>query len=80
MTRDQYSANAILLCARGEAQGLSKLTDQNVADIRAAHKAKKLAIENLNSEFSARALAQKYNVHEATIEKVLSYSTWKHVK
>ena len=68
------------VCARGEALPQSKLTDEQVRKIRQEHADKQAEIERLNAAYDARALAKKYGVSKATITKVLTYQTWRHVK
>lgn len=57
-----------------------KLTVDDVALIREAHQFKQTEIKKLNEAYSAKALAEKFSVHHRTIEKVLNYSTWRHVQ
>jgi DNA-binding transcriptional regulator YiaG len=52
---------------RGEKSGQSKLTEDDVLEIRKSF------------GFSMRCLARKYNVSKSTIEKVLHGFSWKHV-
>ena len=63
----------------GNRNATKKLTEADVALIRAAHAHKVAEIAKLNRELSAKGLAGKFDVHYRTIEKVLSYETWKHV-
>lgn len=55
---------------RGEAHQNSKLTENNVREIRQKYK---------NKEASMVALAKEYGVSDGTISGVISYSIWKHV-
>jgi len=57
----------------------SKLTECDVKMIRRIHEEKQAEIKKLNESCSAKALAEKFGVHCRTIEKVLNYSTWRHV-
>lgn len=57
-----------------------KLTEQDVILIREAHQHKQTEIKRLNEELSAKALAEKFGVHQRTVEKVINYSTWRHVE
>lgn len=67
-------------CARGEELPQAKLTDIDIARIRQQHAAKEETKRKLDAEFSAAAFAHRYNVHVRTIEKILAYETWRHVK
>lgn len=64
---------------RGEELPQSKLNATLVRRIRADNKRKADEIKRLNTEYSAAALAKKYGVGKTTIEKVLTFATWRHV-
>ncbi len=70
--------NRLKVC-RGEDLPHAKLTEDDIREIRAMHHYKMEQIEILNKKYSAKAIAQKYGVHYRTIEKILSYETWRHV-
>jgi DNA invertase Pin-like site-specific DNA recombinase len=55
---------------KGERQGLAKLSEETVREIRKAYKAGQ----------SQNMLAQTFGVHKSTIQWVISRKTWKHVK
>jgi len=63
---------------RGSDLPHSKLTEDDVRMIRSLHEYKKRQVEMLNETLGIKALAEKYGVHERTIEKVLSYDGWRH--
>jgi glutamate 5-kinase len=63
----------------GNSNATRKLTKDDVVLIREAHEHKQEEIKKLNDAYSARALSEKFGVHQRTIEKVLNYSTWRHV-
>lgn len=65
---------------RGMELGQSKLNDDLVRKIRAEHAAKEELKRVLDANFSAEAFAKRYGVHKNTIDKVLTYATWRHVK
>jgi len=69
-----------LYCKRGEALKQSKLTENDVRMIRELTEWKKSEIDRINSIASIEALAEKFDVHPRTIEKVQGYETWRHVK
>ena len=58
----------------------SKLNETLVKRIRSEHAAKEQAKRDLDAQFSALAFARRYQVSKPTIEKVLSYATWRHVR
>lgn len=62
-----------LLCARGEEMPQAKLTESQVLEIRASHVL-------YSRTHGAPALARKYGVHVRTIEKILSWGSWAHVR
>lgn len=66
-------------CSRGSELPQSKLNETLVARIRQQHAAKEAEKRRLDAEYSAHALAKQYGVHYRTIEKILSYETWRHV-
>jgi DNA-binding transcriptional regulator YiaG len=68
------------LMARGEQLPQSKLTEADVRNIRELHALKQSEIARLNETLSAKALARKWDVHVRTIDKILTYETWKHVR
>lgn len=57
----------------------SKLNPTLVRRIRSEHAAKEKAKRELDEQFSAAAFAKRYGVGKTTIEKVLTYATWRHV-
>ena len=57
----------------------SKLNPEIVRRIRKEHAEKEIAKRDLDARFSAAAFAKRYGVSTPTIEKVLSYETWRHV-
>lgn len=58
----------------------AKLNDTLVRRIREEHAAKEQAKRDLDAQFSAVAFAKRYGVAKTTIEKVLTYATWRHVR
>ena len=59
---------------RGERIGISKLTDEDVGEIRSTYRFRD------KSGRDARGLAVKYGVHHETIYKALRGATWSHVR
>ena len=57
----------------------SKLTEEDVRQIRKLHAFKQAEIKRLNESLGIEAIAGKFEVHPRTIEKVLTFETWKHV-
>ena len=66
--------------ARGSELPQAKLNEALVRQIRAQHAAKEELKRVLDREFSAAAFARRYGVGVTTVEKVLSYATWRHVE
>lgn len=65
---------------RGSECGQSKLNETLVRRIRAEHRMKERLKKLLDQEYSAEAFARRYNVHKNTIDKVLTFATWRHVR
>ena len=57
----------------------AKLNDEIVRRIRIEHAMKERLKRVLDAEFGAAALAKRYGVGKTTIDKVLSYQSWRHV-
>lgn len=66
--RDAVSKGRI---ANGERQGLSKLTEIQVLEIRALYK---------TGQYTQPQLAKAYGLCQATVYELLRYKTWRHVK
>lgn len=58
---------------------IRKLTEDDVRLIRELHAWKLAEMKRLNRTVSLSVLAEKFGVHVCTIQKVLSYNTWKRV-
>lgn len=65
---------------RGDELPQSKLNATLVRRIREEHAAKEKAKKELDAKYSAAAFAKRYGVGKTTIEKVLTYATWRHVR
>lgn len=66
--------------SRGENLSHAVLNNEAVFQIRKAKQMRENLRLKIKNELSNESLAKKYGVHVRTIEKVLSYSTWFHVK
>ena len=64
---------------RGSELSHAKLNERLVKLIRVQHEKKERLKKLLDEEYSAQAFADRYQVGKTTIEKVLTYATWKHV-
>lgn len=62
--------NGLRVAAKGEKQGLSKLTEENVKLIKLA----------LSRNENKTALAKKFKVGRTSIRKIASGETWKHIE
>lgn len=65
---------------RGNDLPQSKLNDELVRRIRRQHARKEALKKKLDKAFSAAAFAKRYRVGKTTIDKVLSFETWRHVR
>ena len=80
MDRFTYTQRMREFAVRGSALPQSKLNEQTVAKIRRDYaRARKLRAK-LETEYSAAGFAKKYGIHTRTVEKILSWQTWIHVK
>lgn len=59
---------------------LSKLTEEDVRLMRELHAWKMAEMKRLESIASVQAIADKFEVHKNTVEKLLRYETWAHVR
>jgi len=79
MNRDDYLIRAYEFAPRGAALPQSKLSDEQVLAIRAAHQKREDLRAHIREELSNDALAQRMGVHVRTIEKVLNGGSWAHL-
>ena len=80
LERAEYLSRARSIARRGVALTHSKLTIAEVLEIRQAKESRLDLLAHIAETLSNSALAEKYGVHQRTIEKVLSYETWSHVE
>lgn len=64
----------------GSALPQSRLNEALVKRIREEHAEKMRKVQELQRECSAAGFAKRYGVHHRTIEKVLDYESWRHVR
>lgn len=57
----------------------SKLNEKLVKMIREGHARKEAEKRRLDAEWGAAAIAKRFGVGKTTVEKVLTYATWRHV-
>lgn len=65
--------------SRGEKNGLTKLTDQQVREIREKYKLNKITGRYLRKEYSNFKLAKEYGITQSIISEIINYKRWKHV-
>lgn len=65
---DHAYKSGVMIKAKGESQGLSKLTDKKVLEIR-----------SLSATNTLESIGKLYNVHFTTIARVVNRETWKHI-
>ena len=80
LERAEFLSRARSMARRGVALAHSKLTPAEVQEIRQAKESRLDLMAHISETLSNSALAEKYGVHPRTIEKVLSYETWSHIK
>lgn len=76
LARDEYLLRAIEFAARGEQLPQTKLTKDNVIDIKSALVQRENLRQYINENLTNKALAHRFNVHHRTIEKIASRQTW----
>ena len=69
-----------LYARRGTELPWSKLTEAKVAEIRREHATKERIKRELDRRHSAAAIARREGVHKNTIDKILNFSSWVHVR
>lgn len=79
MTRDEFLIRQHEFQARGSALPQSKLDEQTVRSAREEYERAQFAIRHIQQHYSVAGLARKYGVSVGAMEKVLNYSTWRHV-
>lgn len=80
MNRDDYLLRAHEFTPRGVDLPQSKLTEENIQEIRAAKAKRADLLQHIKEHLSNECMAAKFGVHIRTIEKVVGYGTWRHVK
>ena len=58
----------------------SKLNEKLVKKIRQDYREAREEIKRLQTKYSSKGLAKEYGVHVRTMDKVLTYETWRHVE
>jgi DNA invertase Pin-like site-specific DNA recombinase len=73
MNRREYQLRARELAPRGDRLPHTKLTADQVREIRRLAQVREQERARINAEFSNAAIAARYGVHRRTVENVLSY-------
>ncbi len=79
MTRDEYLIRQHEFQPRGTGLPQSKLMDADVVEIRSMARQREALRKHIRENLSNAAIAQRFNVHVRTVEKVLSHESWCHV-
>lgn len=79
MNRDDYLMRAYEFAPRGQALPQTKLTDDQVREIRSAQEKREDLRAHIRENLSNEALAARMGVHVRTVEKVLSGGAWAHL-
>ncbi len=79
MTRDEYLIRAGEFCKRGFDLPQTKVPPLAIIAIREAARKREELRREITEKYSNAALAKKWGVHPRTIEKIISYTTGKHV-
>lgn len=78
-TRDEYLLRSTEFAKRGSELPHSKLTPEQVEEMRSARRQRMALMEHIKANLSNEALARKHGVHVRTVEKVVTGETWCHV-
>lgn len=79
MKRHEYLQRRTEFVQRGTDLPQSKLTEDDVIDIRSIQRQRAKLLAHIKENLSNDAMAKKYNIHPRTLEKILSRETWSHV-
>jgi len=64
---------------RGQKLPQSKLTNQDIRDIKSSKLQREKLLEYIRENLSNEAIAARFGVHHRTVEKVLQGQTWRHI-
>lgn len=79
MKRHEYLQRRTEFVQRGTDLPQSKLTEDDVIDIRSMQRQRAKLLAHIKENLSNDAMAKKFNIHPRTLEKILSRETWSHV-
>lgn len=77
--RDEWEQRRTEFVKRGMELPQSKLMPLDVAEIRSAARQRENLRKHIAENLSNAALARRFQVHERTVEKVLSLEAWSHI-
>lgn len=77
--RDEWEQRRTEFVKRGMELPQSKLMPLDVAEIRSAARQRGKLRQHIADNLSNAALARRFQVHERTVEKVLSLEAWSHI-
>lgn len=77
--RDEWEQRRTEFVKRGMELPQSKLMPLDVAEIRSAARQRESLRKHIADNLSNAALARRFQVHERSIEKVLSHEAWSHI-
>lgn len=79
MTRDEYLQRAGEFCKRGFDLPQTKVPPLAIIAIREAARKREQLRAEITERYSNKALAKEWGVHTRTIEKIINYTTGKHI-
>lgn len=79
LPRDEYIQRREEFAPRGQDLPQAKMIDLDILSIRSAARQRENLRKHIKENLSNDALAKQFGVHISTIEKILSYETWRHV-
>lgn len=80
MTRDEWEIRAKEFCKRGMDLPQTKLPPKAIVEIRKAAAMRAELRREITEKYSNAALAKKWGIHPRTVEKILNFETWSHIR
>lgn len=79
LERGEYLSRTKEFALRGQDLPQSKLTDDDVMEIRSMIKQRENMKVYIRQNLSNQAIADKFNIHIRNVEKISTYQTWAHL-
>lgn len=80
MKRDEYNSRRYEFAARGEKCNLAKTDEETVKKVRKLAAKKKALLQRINEKYSYQAIADQTGLPVQTVNNIINFRTWVHVK